>query len=112
MGSIAAADHAIPRRPMPSPAIPQRLPRTEYVRYRTETAGEKWHSQRRSPCGRFMKTYLATGCAVFATLPGGSMAVTAQDSHSDVAHAETYVKDSAITTKIKIRLAAEHVTSM
>jgi hyperosmotically inducible protein len=59
-----------------------------------------------------MRTYLATGCAIFATLLGSSIAATAQDSHSDAAHAETYVKDSAITTKIKIRLAAEHVTSL
>jgi hyperosmotically inducible periplasmic protein len=59
-----------------------------------------------------MKTYLAAGCAIFATLLGGSMVATAQDSQSDAAHAETYVKDSAITTNIKIRLAAEHVTSL
>lgn len=61
-----------------------------------------------------MKTYsyLATGCAIFATLPGGSMVAAAQDSHANAAHAETYVKDSAITTKIKARLAAEHVASL
>jgi hyperosmotically inducible protein len=59
-----------------------------------------------------MKTYLATSCAIVATLLGGSVAATAQNSHSDAAHAETYVKDSAITTKIKTRLAAEHVTSV
>src|SRR6185437_12834869 len=66
--------------------------------------------------GRVMETYLATSCAIVATLLGGSVAATAQnshsDSHSDAAHAETYVKDSAITTKIKTRLAAEHVTSL
>ena len=62
--------------------------------------------------GRVMKTYLATSCAIVATLLGGSVAATAQNSHSDAAHAETYVKDSAITTKIKTRLAAEHVTSV
>jgi len=59
-----------------------------------------------------MKTYLATSCAILATLLGGSVIANAQDSHSDTAHAETYVKDSAITTKIKARLAAEHVTSL
>lgn len=60
-----------------------------------------------------MKTYhLATGCAILATLLGGSMVATAQDSHSDTAHAETYVKNSAITTKIKTRLAADHLTSL
>jgi|SRR5579863_57397 len=59
-----------------------------------------------------MKTYVATTCAIFATLLGGSMAATAQDSHSATAHAEIYVKNSAITTKIKTRLAAEHITSL
>jgi len=59
-----------------------------------------------------MKTYLATSCAILATLLGGSVVANAQDSHSTTAHAETYVKDSAITTKIKTRLAAEHVTSL
>ena len=59
-----------------------------------------------------MKTYLATSCAIFATLLGGSVVANAQDSHSDTAHAEAYVKDSAITTKIKTRLAAEHATSL
>lgn len=59
-----------------------------------------------------MKTYLATSCAILAAFLGGPMVATAQDSHSDTAHAETYVKDSAITTKIKTRLAADHVTSL
>lgn len=59
-----------------------------------------------------MKTYLVTSCAIVATLLGGSMVATAQDSNSDTAHAKTYVKDSAITTKIKTRLAAEHITSL
>jgi hyperosmotically inducible protein len=59
-----------------------------------------------------MKTYLATSCAIFATLLGGSAVAIAQDSHSNTAHAETYVKDSAITTKIKTRLAAEHIASL
>lgn len=47
--------------------------------------------------GRVMKTYLATSCAIFATLLGGSVVATAQESHSDSAHAETYMTDSAIT---------------
>jgi hyperosmotically inducible protein len=59
-----------------------------------------------------MKPYLATSCAIFAALLGGSVAANAQDSASDTAHAETYVKDSAITTTIKTRLAAEHLTSL
>jgi hyperosmotically inducible protein len=41
----------------------------------------------------------------------GSVAV-AQDSDTDRAHAKSFVKDSAITTKIKSKLAAEHITSL
>ncbi len=59
-----------------------------------------------------MKTYLVTGCAILATLLGGSMVATAHEAHSDTAHAATYVKDSAITTKIKARLAAQHIASL
>jgi hyperosmotically inducible periplasmic protein len=60
----------------------------------------------------FMKIHLAASCATFAVLLGGPALATAQDSHSSAAHAETYVKDSAITTKIKTRLAAEHMASL
>jgi hyperosmotically inducible protein len=59
-----------------------------------------------------MKTHLATSCAIFATLLCGPVLATAQDSRSDTAHAETYAKDSVITTKIKTRLAAAHVASL
>lgn len=59
-----------------------------------------------------MKVYLAASCAIFATLLGGAVVATAQDAHSDTAHAETYAKDSTITTKIKTRLAAAHVASL
>jgi hyperosmotically inducible protein len=59
-----------------------------------------------------MKLYLATNCAILAALLGGPVVATAQNSHSDTAHAETYVKNSAITTKIKTRLAAEHMASL
>jgi hyperosmotically inducible protein len=59
-----------------------------------------------------MKLYLATGCSILAAVLAGSVVATAQDSHSDTAHAETYVKDSAITAKIKTRLAAEHISSL
>jgi hyperosmotically inducible protein len=59
-----------------------------------------------------MKSHFATSCAISVFLLGGSMVAIAQDSHSDTAHAETYVKNSAITMKIKARLAAEHVASL
>ena len=34
------------------------------------------------------------------------------DSTSDTSHAVAYVKDSAVTTDIKTKLAAEHITSL
>jgi hyperosmotically inducible periplasmic protein len=46
----------------------------------------------------------------------GPMAVLADDQNSDgdnVAHGtKVYVRDSVITTKVKARLAAEHITSI
>jgi hyperosmotically inducible protein len=58
-----------------------------------------------------MKTkYLAAGL-VCGTLLGAVVAL-AEDSDSDRSHAKAFVKDSAITTKVKTRLAAEHVTSL
>jgi hyperosmotically inducible protein len=36
----------------------------------------------------------------------------AQDADSDRSHPKAFVKDSAITTKIKSKLAAEHITSV
>lgn len=47
-------------------------------------------------------------CALF-----GSTAVMAdKDSDTDRSHPGNFVKDSAITTKIKSKLAAEHITSL
>jgi hyperosmotically inducible protein len=42
----------------------------------------------------------------------GSAAVLSEDSDADRSHPGAFVKDSAITTKIKSKLAAEHITSM
>lgn len=42
-------------------------------------------------------------------LPAGAMA---QDSASSTSHAVTYVKDSAITTKIKSKLATQDLASL
>jgi hyperosmotically inducible protein len=47
-------------------------------------------------------------CALFA-----SAAVMAdKDSDADRSHPANFVKDSAITTKIKTKLAADHITSL
>jgi hyperosmotically inducible protein len=39
-------------------------------------------------------------------------AVHAQDSDTDRSHPKSFVKDSVITTKIKSKLATEHITSL
>ena len=57
-----------------------------------------------------MKT-LATTCVLFGTLLGSAV-IAAEDSDTDRSHPVAFVKDSAITTKIKTRLAAEHITSL
>ena len=58
-----------------------------------------------------MKAKIAT-----AGLLIGAMLVpyvsAAEDKDSDRSHPVTFVKDSAITTKVKAKLAAEHITSM
>ncbi|MDB6044636.1 MAG: hypothetical protein JWM63_3187 [Gammaproteobacteria bacterium] len=51
-----------------------------------------------------------TACLVMSALLG-SVALAA-DSDTDRAHPKAFVKDSAITTKIKAKLAAEHITSL
>jgi hyperosmotically inducible protein len=59
-----------------------------------------------------MKTALATTCLVFGTLLGSAVAWAGEDSDTDRSHPVTFVKDSAITTAIKAKLAAEHITSL
>lgn len=58
-----------------------------------------------------MKIKLVTTCFVIGTLLV-PVAAHAADSDSDRTHPQTFVKDSAITTKIKAKLAAEHLTSL
>ena len=58
-----------------------------------------------------MKTKLAMTCVVFGALLG-SGAVIASDADSVGTTSAVYVKDSAITTKIKTKLAADHLTSL
>ena len=58
-----------------------------------------------------MKLTSATAMLVAAGLLAGA-AVYAQDADVDRSHPKAFVKDSAITTKIKSKLAAEHITSL
>jgi len=59
-----------------------------------------------------MKVAFATTCLVFGTLLGSAVAWAGEDSGSDRSHPVAFVKDSAITTAIKAKLAAEHMTSL
>jgi hyperosmotically inducible protein len=58
-----------------------------------------------------MKITSAIASVVFATLLGSAV-VMAEDSDKERSHPKAFVKDSAITTKIKSKLAAEHITSL
>ncbi len=58
-----------------------------------------------------MNYKLATACFVIGTALA-PIAAFAADSDTDRSHPANYVKDSAITTKIKAQLAAEHLGSM
>ena len=58
-----------------------------------------------------MKTKLVITCLVCGMLVGPAVTM-AQDSDADRSHPKAFVKDSAITTKIKTKLAAEHITSL
>jgi hyperosmotically inducible protein len=58
-----------------------------------------------------MKTKFATTLLMVGTLLGPAVAL-AVDSDSDRSHPKEFVKDSAITTEIKTKLAAEHLTSL
>jgi hyperosmotically inducible periplasmic protein len=58
-----------------------------------------------------MKLTIATAALAAAGLLAGA-AICAEDADVDRAHPKAFVKDSVITTKIKSRLAADHVTSL
>ena len=59
-----------------------------------------------------MKKTFALTCLVAATFLGPVIALAADDADADRSHPKAFVKDSAITTKIKSKLAAEHITSL
>jgi hyperosmotically inducible periplasmic protein len=59
-----------------------------------------------------MKTKLAMTCVVFGALLGSAAAIASDDANSVGTTTTVYVKDSAITTKIKTKLAADHLTSV
>ena len=59
-----------------------------------------------------MKQKLATTLMVIGVLLAPTVALAAEDADSDRSHPKAFVKDSAITTKVKTKLAAEHITSL
>ena len=59
-----------------------------------------------------MKNKLAITCVVFGTLLGSALAQADQDADAARPHPKAFVKDSAITMKVKTKLAAEHITSL
>ena len=59
-----------------------------------------------------MKSTFAISCVLFGTLLAPAVVAVAQDSDTDRSHPAAFVKDSAITTAIKTKLAAEHLTSL
>lgn len=59
-----------------------------------------------------MKTKFAITCVVFGTLLGSVVALAAEDADADRSHPKAFVKDSAVTAKIKASLAAQHLNSV
>jgi hyperosmotically inducible protein len=59
-----------------------------------------------------MKPTLTMSAVIAAALLGTAGLALAQDADVDRSHPKAYVKDSAITTKIKSKLAADHLGSL
>jgi hyperosmotically inducible protein len=62
--------------------------------------------------GIIMKTKFAVTALAFSALLGSAAVLAADDSDADRSHPITFVKDSAITTAVKTKLAAQHLTSL
>ena len=62
--------------------------------------------------GYVMSTRFLMTCLAVGTLLGPAVALAGDDSDADREHPKAFVKDSVITTKIKAKLAAEHITSL
>jgi len=60
-----------------------------------------------------MKNKFAITCLIVgAALAAPIVSFAGDDADADRSHPKAFVKDSAITTKIKSKLAAQHLTSM
>jgi hyperosmotically inducible protein len=58
-----------------------------------------------------MNAKLAITCAAFGALLGSTVVASAEEP-SYASQTTTFVKDSAITTMVKTKLASEHITSL
>ena len=59
-----------------------------------------------------MKTKTIATFIAMSILLGTATIVAAEDGDADRSHPKAFVKDSAITTKIKAKLAVDHITSL
>ena len=59
-----------------------------------------------------MKTKLAIACLVAGIMLAPAISYSANDPDTDRSNPSAFVKDSAITTSIKTKLAAEHMGSL
>jgi len=59
-----------------------------------------------------MKQKIATTLMIIGVLLAPVVAVATDDSDADRSHPKAFIKDSAITAKIKTKLAADHITSL
>ena len=59
-----------------------------------------------------MKTKTIVTALAVSALLGSAAVIASNDTDADRSHPAAFVKDSAITTAIKTKLAAEHITSV
>ncbi|MDP9082746.1 MAG: BON domain-containing protein [Pseudomonadota bacterium] len=59
-----------------------------------------------------MKNKIVLTCLVVGATLAPLLSYSAGDTDADRVHPKAFVKDSAITTKIKSKLAAQHLTSI
>jgi hyperosmotically inducible protein len=59
-----------------------------------------------------MKNKFAITCLIVGAALAPVISYAGEDADMDRSHPKTFVKDSAITTKIKSKLAAQHLTSV
>ena len=59
-----------------------------------------------------MKTNAAVTCIAMASLFGSAVVIAEGDSDADRSHPMAFVKDSAITTKVKTKLAVDHPATL